>query len=430
MARHGWPAENWPLSTWNLDSLTLLAIYYHPDLGVARAELAVRRAGKLTAGQIKNPVFALEPEHHSERTENSASPWTWGFLFNIPLELPGKRAARIDEAEAFSEAARLDIANTAWEVRSRLRERFVDSFEARQTADLLRRELALAGENVALLEARRKIGEAGRFETSAARLRRHQARLELDAAVARIETTRATLAEAVGMPFETIRRIEVDYAVLKVVPPQTLPLETVQRAALINRLDVRKALALYDASEAALRMEVAKQYPDLTLSPGALWDQGDVIWRLGAAAMLPVFHLNEGPIAEARARRELEAARFTALQARVLADLSRTREDYRGRFQAVQTAEELLAEQQDQFERLERQFSIGLTDRLNLLVAELEMTAVGKARLKALIDLYRAFGRIEDAVQRPMNGIAAPPGEGAVFGKPGASAPPGEETSP
>ena len=76
--------------------------------------------------------------------------------------------------------------------------------------------------------------------------------------------------------------------------------------ALLNRLDIREALARYQAAEARLRLEVARQYPDITLSPGFLWDQGDLVWSVGAAILAPLFDINQGPIGEAEAARVLE----------------------------------------------------------------------------------------------------------------------------
>ena len=45
----------WPPPQWNLELLTLVAYYYHPDLDVARAKWGVAQAGVLTAGMRPNP---------------------------------------------------------------------------------------------------------------------------------------------------------------------------------------------------------------------------------------------------------------------------------------------------------------------------------------------------------------------------------------
>ena len=97
-----------------------------------------------------------------------------------------------------------------------------------------------------------------------------------------------------------------------------LPLVEIRRRALLQRTDVLSALAAYAASESALRLEIAKQFPDLRLSPGYNYDQGDNEWSLGLSVTIPVLNQNQGAIAEAEARRAEMAAEFNALQARVV----------------------------------------------------------------------------------------------------------------
>ena len=65
-----------------------------------------------------------------------------------------------------------------------------------------------------------------------------------------------------------------------------------------------------------LRLEIARQYPDLHLNPGYEFDQADSKWALGLSIELPLLNQNQGPIAEAEARRLESAARFESLQAR------------------------------------------------------------------------------------------------------------------
>ena len=69
--------------------------------------------------------------------------------------------------------------------------------------------------------------------------------------------------------------------------------------------------------------EVAKQYPDVRLSPGYQYDQGDNEWSLGLSVDLPILNQNQGGIAEAEARRTEAAAKFNAIQAKVVAEIDR-----------------------------------------------------------------------------------------------------------
>ena len=82
-----------------------------------------------------------------------------------------------------------------------------------------------------------------------------------------------------------------------------------QRTALLNNIPVRIALARYAATDAALRLEIARQVPELSLKPGYAWDQGDHRWSLGIGYALPLANRNDGPIAEALARRSADSTR-------------------------------------------------------------------------------------------------------------------------
>src|SRR5206468_88698 len=94
-----------------------------------------------------------------------------------------------------------------------------------------------------------------------------------------------------------------------------------QRIGLINRLDVRRGLADYAAAEAELRLEIAKQYPDVHIGPGYQFDQGQNKYAIGVTVELPVFNQNKGPIAEALAHRRQAAAEFVRVQAQAIGQI-------------------------------------------------------------------------------------------------------------
>lgn len=52
-------------------------------------------------------------------------------------------------------------------------------------------------------------------------------------------------------------------------------------------------LNIYVQAESELRLDIEKQYPDLVLSPGFLFDQSDYIWPLAALWVLPLFKNTE-----------------------------------------------------------------------------------------------------------------------------------------
>src|SRR5258705_2602638 len=128
--------NEWPLARWDFGTLTLSAFHFHPSLDVARAQWNVATAGILTAGGRPNPTVTLVPEY-SFNPPGGVSPWLPSITFDVPIETAGKRRQRVARARELSEAARLNIAMTAWQVRSRLRTSLLDWTTAARRQALL-----------------------------------------------------------------------------------------------------------------------------------------------------------------------------------------------------------------------------------------------------------------------------------------------------
>jgi cobalt-zinc-cadmium efflux system outer membrane protein len=152
-----------------------------------------------------------------------------------------------------------------------------------------------------------------------------------------------------------------------------------------------------------LRLEIAKQQPDIVLSPGYMYDQGDNIWSLGLSLLLNLAHKNEGPIAEAEAERELQVRQFEALQARVINEQGLALAQYESRLAELEKAEAMLQAQQQHMRRSERQFKAGHIDRLEWTTTQLEGLVAEQGRLDATIRLAKARAALEDAIQRPLD---------------------------
>jgi outer membrane protein TolC len=175
-----------------------------------------------------------------------------------------------------------------------------------------------------------------------------------------------------------------------------------RRRALTARTDLLAALAEYEAAETALRLEIAKQYPDVHLGTGYQFDQGENKWALGLTAEIPVLNRNQGPIAEGKAKRAESAARVLALQARIVGDVDRALVVWRGAQIRSAALEEIRAAQETRVKSLRAQLDAGAVESLDVLTAEAELAGdelfYWEARVKAL----RAFGELENAVQFPL----------------------------
>jgi outer membrane protein TolC len=237
-----------------------------------------------------------------------------------------------------------------------------------------------------------------------ARLELSQTRVALQAARGRAEESLAKLAAAAGLPVAALAGIPVRWAGLESPPPpEKLPLEKVQEAGLLNRIDIRRAWLEYDAREAALQLEIAKQYPDFELLPGHAFEEGHHRITLGLALPVMIRNRNRGPIAEAEARRLEGRARFLALEAQAIAEMEAARARYAAALGEVEEAERrLLATQRERERALRRAVEAGEADRLALAGARVESAVLARTRLEALARAQAALGALEDAVQKPL----------------------------
>lgn len=392
----------WPPKAWTFPMLTLAAFYYHPDLDLARAQWRAAEAAIITAGGRPNPSVGFIPEFNAN-AGSGVSPWIFTPTFDLPIETAGKRGYRIAEAKHLSETARLNIATAAWQVRSRLRTRLLDLYAATQKQTLLEKQQGDQEEIVKLLEQRLEAGEASQPDVTQARIALHQTNLGLRDAQKQSAVARVRVADALGVPVEALDQVALSFDVFAHVPPMTdFPRQNVQRQALLSRPDILGALAEYAASQSALQLEIAKQYPDIHLGPGYKWDQGDNKWSFGISLTLPVLNQNQGPIAEAEAKRKQEAARFAALQAGIVGEIDRSLAGYGAALRKLATADALLTEQKKQLQSVEELFKAGGADRVALGGARLELDAIELSRSDTLITSQQSLGQVEDSMQRPI----------------------------
>jgi cobalt-zinc-cadmium efflux system outer membrane protein len=397
----GHKLTNWPETNWDFPKLTLVAFYFHPSLEVARVQWAVASAGLKTAGARPNPSVTVTPGYDSQIPGNY-SPWLVSATLDVPIETAGKRSKRMAEAEKISESARWNFVSAVWQIRSGVRASLLDFQIARQRDGLLEKQFASQLEIVRRLQQRFDAGEISRPELALVQIALNKTQSDLSAAREQQAYTHSRLAEALGVSEAALAGENLDFSF---VPPDVTELTSAKArgVALQSRADVLAALADYAATEADLQLQIAKQYPDLHLGPGYAWNNGNVgdnQWSLGVTLELPILDQNQGPIAEAGARRKLSAAKFVELQAQIIGQIDRAVAGLRVAQEQLQTGDKLIAAEQAQ--QKSAQFQSGATDQLDVLNAQLELANTLLVQMDNAAQLQRAFGAMEDAVQSPL----------------------------
>jgi cobalt-zinc-cadmium efflux system outer membrane protein len=393
-------AKEWPPKTWDLSALTLAAFYYHPALELALTQWKVTQAGIKTAGGRPNPSVTAGPGYNFNAPQG-VNPWLPFVTFDLPVETAGKRGHRIEQAEHLSESARLNIATAVWQVRANLRASLLDFVAAQQREALLQEQLSIQEETLTLLEQRLQAGAIAGFELTTARVALEKTRLNFANARRQRVEARAHAAASIGVSVSALDGVELSFD-LRSRPPSDLTSAEVRREALQSRSDILSALAEYAASESALQLEIAKQYPDVHFNPGYQLDTGENKWQLGITVELPVLNQNQGPVAEAEARRAEAAARFNVLQANVIAEIESAVEGFKVSEENVSALESLEKAETNQRESIAAQVKAGAADQLDLLNARLEFNATALVRLDNEIKLQQAIGALENAMQRPV----------------------------
>ena len=277
----------------------------------------------------------------------------------------------------------------------------------------LRLEESTRTEAVRLFETRLDGGDVSGPEVDVARTALMLVQLSIERASGAVKETRVALEGMLGLAPGALEGIALTWKSFETPPEEErLSLSNVQRAGLLNRLDVQRLLAEYAASESALQLAAARQYPDIHITPGYSFGEGSInTYTIGPSLLFPLLDRNKGPIAEAEGRRMEAAARFLGQQAKAIDDMARALALYRSAVSEFRNADsrlKLLLNDREQ--AVQRQIDAGEADRLALIGVRLEAVAAARARLSAVRAAQTALGALEDAVQRPLeSGIGLPP---------------------
>lgn len=391
-----------PFAEWGIDELTLCALYFNAKLDVAKAQLALANIGTNTANQRQSPILGGRMAH-SNQANADKSPWAFGLEVEIPIETANKRLIKVEEAQHLQEIARIDVADLAWQLRSQVARDLLNFHENSAQQQQLNNELTIHNNLVKLLEKRVQLGAASNTELNAAKLLQQKAQFSLNAEQAKTAEIRAALAADVGLSNEKFTQLSLKPLDIESALASTPNTAQLQENALLNRLDIRRSLAKYAVAESKIKLEIAKQTPDISLSPSFAFEFGDSIWSLGFSTLLNLLNKNPTLIAEATQLREIEGAQFEALQANVIAEVGQASATYAASQQNLVQVKQQITAQQQVTQKLQRQLDAGQIDRLDLTQNQLNSNLLEQQRINAQFKQLNALLALENSLQIPLN---------------------------
>ena len=384
---------------WNLETLTLVATYERPDMPLATARLGEARAREITAAVLPNPTLSFRSTYNT--TTTVPSPWKVGPIVSFLIRAFGVRPALIARAQAQAQAAREAIAATAWQLRGRVRGALLALWSTQRAAGLSTRALVVASQYQGAVAQRYRAGMVSAATLTTVTLGEEQAQLAAAASERKLRLARTGLAMALGLPVAALHDVRLDLAGIS-HPQRPGKLGPLIQAALIKRPDVLAALARYGASEANLRLAIARQYPSIDIGPGYHYDQGDNKFILAVSLPLPILNQNQGPIAQARAARRVAAAEFRSTQSQVLGEIERAQTDWTASEAELASARRVRASAANALSRRRIEFVAGQIGQLRLLGAEEVSLEAEQGSLAASVHERAALGELEAALYHPL----------------------------
>lgn len=397
LARHELAAGS---DAWSLDQLTLAAWTLRTDVAVARSEVEAARARTGVDSRRPNPTVTTTTE---KVTSGGPRPWVLGAALAMKVELGGKREIRREGALARERAAEWTFGEALWSARADVRAALLDLAFASESVALDADAARLTREYLDWVDTRFQSGAATTAERLAAvqALNEATSRRELDG----VELARAsaTLAAAIGVTPAELKRVQPALPPLRDVPAiADADVNAARDLALVNRLDVRRALEEYAVAEQDLRAAVATQYPDLTLAPGYLLDQADHKITLGMDLPVLLSRNANAAIKRAIAERAVAAAKFDDTQAAALAAIDVAIAEYGAARAALAAVEQGERDAADTVTSLERRLAAGAANRGQLLAGEIALAGLKHSTLAARRALLDAVTALEQGVERPL----------------------------
>ncbi|WP_437881583.1 TolC family protein [Pseudomonas sp. LRF_L74] len=280
----------------------------NPDLAAAGWSIAIAQGERTQAGLLPNPELSWEVEDTRSDTRTST------LQITQPIELGGKRGARIAVAERGSDAAAVELERARNQLRAEVIQAFHGVLQAQMRAELAEQSLALAERGVTIAEGRVRAGKVSPIEQTRARVQLSEVRLELRRARSALVAGQSRLQVVLGSdPSARLRALGEATALPAMPGPERL------RGALADSADLRLARLVVDRQEASFELEKTQRIPDLNVTLGSQYSSEDKerVNVVGLSMPIPLFNRNQGNILAAARRADQARDQRNAAQLRL-----------------------------------------------------------------------------------------------------------------
>lgn len=378
--------------TANISLLTLaaaldLAYGANPEISAARREVEATEGMIQQAGIIPNPELSTLIEDTKRETRTTT------VQINQPIELGGKRSARIAAAERGRDLAVADLAGKQAEIRAMVVAAFYDVVIGQERYRLAQNTVELAQRATTIASKRVLAGKISPVEETRARVAEAGVRIELAQAVNDLATARRELSATWGARIPDFDRVQEPVEELPPLIPLPDLIQRLEQSPLLARARIE-----VERRKAMTAVERSRRIPDVTLTLGSKRDEqmGRNQAVVGLSIPLPLFDRNQGNILEALRRADKARDDLTTVEVGLNRELGQTH----GRLstsiiEAEMLKSEVVPAAQRAYEATTKGFELGKFSFLEVLDAQRTFFQAKAQYLRSLAETHRAAAAID-----------------------------------
>jgi outer membrane protein TolC len=380
----------------------VIALFYNPELRIARLKAGVALADFETAGLWKDPVFGF----NGAEISSPSAPFQFGIMGNLTIPISGRLEVEKTRAGSAYESQLRSLVNAEWNLRATIRTQWSAWTTAMlrkqlvyEVIDQLERINALANTLYGADEINRVEYRLLQVELATIKVLKTEIELELFQEV-------TALLHLLGLPqessamllpqFPTVTITEVDDETIRLIDANT---------------ELAIQFASYQTAEETLRLEIKKQYPDIVIGSGYGSEFNDHRVLFGLSIPLSIWNRNQSGIAKARTTREVARAEAETTFARLFRELALANTTLlMKQNQHTFFKDEIIPMLESQASDVEKIVSLGEVDTFILLEtvtrqfeAKQRLLELSKAELHASITVQRILGPEYQRNPSPIN---------------------------
>lgn len=361
-----------------------LALQFSPQIVANQQELAASDGTVIQAGARPNPEIQalIEDTRRESRTTT--------VQFSQPIELGGKRSARVSVAELGRAQTAVDVEGRRAQIRADVSDAFFGAVIAQERVQLAQASAELSGRAADAASKRVQAGKVSPVDETRAKVAHAGVRVELRQAQGELRSARQRLSALLGPAAPRAQVLAWQSNAL----PALLSPDT----SLTDVPSLRQARLEVDRRQAMVELERARRIPDVTLTLGAKRDQqvGRNQTVIGLSIPIPVLDTNRGNLLQALRLHDKAEADLQATRIRVETEWTQLSERQRSAQAEVQALkEEVLPGAESAWQAATTGFELGKFSFLDALDAQRTLFQARAQYLRALNELYRTTADID-----------------------------------